>query len=100
MVTFEYHNVERRILLHRNIRFGQMLDDIKLEFDLPASACLRLVNAAKDYRVTGLNAGNLWKFDDSEVPKYRVFVGGETSEGKYKLMKRKSNIHNHSKTKT
>ncbi|CAF2088276.1 unnamed protein product, partial [Rotaria magnacalcarata] len=41
MVTFEYHNVERRILLHRNIRFGQMLDDIKLEFDLPASACLR-----------------------------------------------------------
>ncbi|CAF3324350.1 unnamed protein product [Rotaria socialis] len=97
MVTFEYHNVERRILLHRDVPLREIHDILKSDFGLPASASLLLFNIVGNYSVCGSTAGILWALNDAKVPKYRIVVGGETSKGKYELMKRKSNIHNHSK---
>ncbi|CAF4984855.1 unnamed protein product, partial [Rotaria sp. Silwood1] len=80
MVAFEYHNVERRVLLNRDIRFGQMLYELKIELGLPASASLGLVNAAKGCIIVGFKANALWKFDDAEEPKYRVIIDPDISE--------------------
>ncbi|CAF1156516.1 unnamed protein product [Rotaria magnacalcarata] len=57
-----------------------MLDDIKLDFGLPASASLSLFNIVGNYSVCGSTAGILWALNDAKVPKYRIVVRGETSE--------------------
>ncbi|CAF4991767.1 unnamed protein product, partial [Rotaria sp. Silwood1] len=80
IVAFEYRNVERRVLLNRDIRFGQMLYELKIELGLPASASLGLVNAAKGCIIVGFKANALWKFDDAEEPKYRVIIDPDISE--------------------
>ncbi|CAF3314815.1 unnamed protein product [Rotaria sp. Silwood2] len=80
MVTFEYLNVERRVLLHRDVRFEQILVALKSEFGLPASASLLLFNIVGNYSVCGSTAGILWGLNDTKVPKYRTLVRGETAE--------------------
>ncbi|CAF4608836.1 unnamed protein product, partial [Rotaria sp. Silwood2] len=80
MVTFEYLNVERRVLLHRDVRFEQILVALKSEFGLPASASLLLFNIVENYSVCGSTAGILWGLNDTKVPKYRTLVRGETAE--------------------
>ncbi|CAF4646236.1 unnamed protein product, partial [Rotaria magnacalcarata] len=57
-----------------------MLDDIKLEFGLPASASLLLFNIVGNYSVCGSTAGILWALNDAKVPKHWIVVRGETSE--------------------
>ncbi|CAF4487710.1 unnamed protein product, partial [Rotaria magnacalcarata] len=64
-----------------------MLDDIKLDFGLPASASLSLFNIVGNYSVCGSTAGILWALNDAKVPKYRIVVRGETSEGDPKVKK-------------
>ncbi|CAM4924193.1 unnamed protein product [Rotaria socialis] len=83
MVTFEYHNVERRILLHRDVPLREIHDILKSDFGLPASASLLLFNIVGNYSVCGSTAGILWALNDAKVPKYRIVVGGETSKGFY-----------------
>ncbi|CAF1381502.1 unnamed protein product [Rotaria socialis] len=80
MVTFEYHNVERRILLHRDVPLREIHDILKSDFGLPASASLLLFNIVGNYSVCGSTAGILWALNDAKVPKYRIVVGGETSK--------------------
>ncbi|CAF1682397.1 unnamed protein product [Rotaria magnacalcarata] len=62
-----------------------MLDDIKLEFGLPASASLSLFNIVGNYSVCGSTAGILWALNDAKVPKYWIVVRGETSEDDEKV---------------
>ncbi|CAF3068417.1 unnamed protein product, partial [Rotaria sp. Silwood2] len=82
VITFEYKKHEKSFKVHRKLPYENLLHVVKINFGLPDDAAVVLFDPVANCSIAPLATTDLWAWNDSEIPKYRLIVRSETNKRK------------------